>query len=48
MSIRSRKIFAAALLLLSLVLGFGEGDLVHGGNESCAVDDVRYIADFGD
>jgi hypothetical protein len=28
------------------VLGFGEGDLIHSGNESCTVDDGRIIADF--
>ena len=33
---------------MRLVLGFGEGDLIHGGNESYAVDDGGIIADFGD
>ena len=30
----------------ALVLGFGESDLIHGGNESYAVGDGRIIADF--
>jgi len=42
----SQEDLAAGLALLGLVLGFGEGDLIHGGNESCAVDDDRIIADF--
>jgi hypothetical protein len=37
----------AGLALLGLVLGFGEGDLIHGGNESYAVNDDCIIADFG-
>jgi len=41
-----QKDLAAGLTLLGLVLGFGEGDLIHGGNESCAVDDDHIIADF--
>ena len=41
-----QKDLAAGLALLRLVLGFGEGDLIHGGNESYAVDDGRIIADF--
>ena len=41
-----QKNLAAGFALLVLVLGFGEGDLIHGGNESCAVDDGRIIADF--
>ena len=32
--------------LFGLVLGFGEGNLVHGGNESCGVGDGRIISDF--
>lgn len=43
-----QKDFAAGFPLLGLVLCFGEGDLVDGGNEFCAVDDVRIIVDFGD
>ena len=31
---------------LGLVLGFGEGNLIHDGTESRAVDDGRIIADF--
>jgi len=42
-----QKDLAAGLTLLGLVLGFGEGDLIHSGNESYAVDDGRIIADFG-
>lgn len=38
--------FATGLALLGLVLGFGEGDLIHGGNEPYAVGDGRIIADF--
>ncbi|WP_265734805.1 hypothetical protein [Marinobacter guineae] len=34
------------LTFLVLALGFGEGDLIHGGNESYAVGDERIIADF--
>ena len=34
--------------LLGLVLGFGEGDLIHGGYESCAVDNDRIIAHLRD
>jgi len=41
-----QKDLATSFALLVLVLGFGEGDLIHGGNESCAVDDGRIIADF--
>lgn len=41
-----RKDLAASLALLVLILGSGEGDLTHGGNESFAVDDGRIIADF--
>ena len=43
-----QKDLAAGLALLVLVLGFGEGHLIHGGNDSYAVDDGRIIADFGD
>ena len=43
-----QKDLAAGLALLVLVLSFGEGHLIHGGNESYAVDDGRIIADFGD
>ena len=41
-----QKYLAAGFALLGLVLGFGEGDLIHGGDESRAVDDDRIIADF--
>jgi hypothetical protein len=41
-----QKDLAASFALLILVLSFGEGDLIHGGNESYAVDDGRIIADF--
>src|SRR5690554_5268642 len=41
-----QKDLAAGLALLGLVLGFGEGYLIHGGNESYAVDDDHIIADF--
>jgi len=37
---------SACLAFLGLVLGFGEGDLIHGGTESYSVDDGRIIADF--
>jgi hypothetical protein len=43
-----QKYLAASLALLGLVVGFGEGDLVHDGDESYAVDDGRLIADFGE
>jgi len=43
-----QKDLAAGLALLILVLGFGEGDLIHGSGESCQVDDGCIIADFGD
>jgi len=43
-----QKDLATSLALLGLVLGFGEGDLIHGSGEFCAVDDGRIIADFGD
>lgn len=43
-----QKDLAAGLALLGLVLGFGEGDLIHDGNESYAVDDGGIVADFGD
>lgn len=36
---------AVELACLGLVLGFGEGDLMHDGNEHCAVDDDHIIAD---
>src|SRR5690554_3750793 len=41
-----QKDLAGGLALLGLVLGFGEGYLIHGGNESYAVDDDRIVADF--
>jgi len=41
-----QKDLAAGLALLVLVLGFGKGHLIHGGNESYAVGDGRIIADF--
>lgn len=41
-----QKDLAAGLALLGLVLGFGEGDLIQGGNESYAVGDGRIIAGF--
>ncbi len=41
-----QKDLAAGFALLGLVLGFGEGDLIHGDTESYAVDDGRIIADF--
>lgn len=31
---------------LGLVFGFGESDLIHSGNEPCAVDDSRITTDF--
>ncbi|TMU17806.1 SDR family oxidoreductase, partial [Halomonas sp. ATBC28] len=37
-----------SLSLLVLVLGFGEGDLIHGSTESYAVDDSRIITDGSD
>ena len=37
---------ATGLALLFLVLGFGEGDLIHGGNKYYAVGECRIIADF--
>lgn len=40
-----QKYFAAGLSLLILVFGFGESDLIHGGNVPCAIDDSRIIAD---
>ena len=42
-----QKNLTASLALFGLVLGFGEGDLVHGRNESYRLDDGRIIADFG-
>ncbi|MED5491103.1 MAG: hypothetical protein VYD45_03115, partial [Pseudomonadota bacterium] len=36
------------LALLGLVLGFGEGDLIHGSNESYRFGDGCIIADFGE
>ena len=41
-----QKDLAACLPLLVLVLGFGEGYLAHGGDESYAVGDGTIIADF--
>ena len=43
-----QKDFAAGLALLVLVLGFGEGQLIHGGGESYAVGDDTIIVDFGE
>ncbi|MBE0465108.1 hypothetical protein, partial [Halomonas colorata] len=43
-----QKEFAASLSLFVLVLGFGEGDLIHGSTEPYAVDDVRIIAEGRD
>ena len=43
-----QKDLTTRFALLGLVLGFGEGDLIHDGNESYAVDDGRIIADFRD
>ena len=37
---------ATRFALLVLVLGFAEGHLIHGGNESYVVDDGLVIADF--
>ncbi|MDN7134025.1 hypothetical protein JNO04_16920, partial [Halomonas sp. MC140] len=37
-----------SLSLFVLVLGFGEGDLIHGSTEPYAVDDVRIIAEGRD
>jgi hypothetical protein len=34
------------LSLLGLVLGLGEGDLIHLGNESYTVDNGRIVAGF--
>ena len=36
-----QKDLAASLALFVLVLGFGESDLIHGGNESYAVGSGR-------
>jgi hypothetical protein len=41
-----QKDLAASLALLGLVLGLGETNLIHAGNESCALDDGRILADF--
>lgn len=41
-----QKDLAESLELLVLVLGFGEGHLIHGGNESYVVGGGRIIADF--
>jgi hypothetical protein len=41
-----QKDLAAGFALLGLALGFREGDLIHGGTESYAVDDGRIIANF--
>jgi len=41
-----QKDLASCLALFVLVLGFGEGQLIHGGCESCAVSDGAIIADF--
>tara|TARA_B100000749_G_scaffold264649_1_gene239125 strand:- start:703 stop:882 length:180 start_codon:yes stop_codon:yes gene_type:complete len=41
-----QKNLATGFALLVLVLGFGEGDLIHGGDESYAVGDSQIIADF--
>ena len=41
-----QKNLAASLALLGLVLGLVETHLIHGGNEFCAVDDGRIIADL--
>ncbi|CAD5250957.1 hypothetical protein HALO113_120036 [Halomonas sp. 113] len=38
----------SGISLLVLVLGFGEGDLIHGSTESYAVDDSRIITDGSD
>jgi len=43
----SQKDFAACLAPFVLVLGFGEGQLIHGGCESYAVGNSCIIADFG-
>ena len=43
-----QKYLATRLALLGLVLGFGEGDLIHGSNESYRFGDGRIIADFGE
>tara|TARA_R110001583_G_scaffold68607_2_gene195041 strand:+ start:1955 stop:2236 length:282 start_codon:yes stop_codon:yes gene_type:complete len=40
-----QKELAAGLSLLVLLLGFGEGDLIHGSTEPYAVVDSRIIAD---
>jgi hypothetical protein len=42
-----QKDLATGLALLVLVLDFGEGNLIHDGNKSYAVDDGRIIADSG-
>lgn len=41
-----QKDLVTGLALLFLELGFGGGDLIHGSNESFAVDDGLIIADF--
>jgi len=42
-----QKYLATRLALLGLVLGFGEGDLIHGSNESYRFGDGCIITDFG-
>jgi hypothetical protein len=44
----AEKDLAACLALFFLILGFGEGQLAHGGGESYAVGDGTIIADFGE
>src|SRR5690554_415040 len=43
-----QKNLTASFALLGLVLCFGEGDLIHGSNESYRFCDGRIIADFGE
>lgn len=43
-----QKDLATGLTLLVLMLGFGEGHLIHGDNESFAVGGGHIIADLGD
>lgn len=41
-----QKRFAAGFAILGLVLGLGEGDLIHSGTGSYVVDDARIVTNF--